>query len=312
MIQTIFAVIGFLSLAVYLVPLTFQALFFRVQNLKTKYGSQWALVTGGSSGIGLAITETLAKQGINVVVAALDDALMAKAKTSLPEKYPSIKFRFVSVNLGSSDPEVYMQPLKEITSDIPVSLVFNNAGYILVGLFHLTPLASLTANLNCNNTAAIHITHHFSNRMLSSSLRGAIFFTSSPGGFMASPMASMYSTTKAFLTNFATSIAPELAPAGIDVCVVHPSPTNTGFYSGAGLMSALKFFQGTAVSPQQIADALFRCVGRTVVADHGYYSVINRLLLKVLDYTVMSDLMVLFVKDQGDFKAIKADQEAKI
>ena len=77
-------------------------------------------------------------------------------------------------------------------------------------------------------------------------------------------------------------------------------------------MSALKFFQGTAVSPQQIADALFRCVGRTVVADHGYYSVINRLLLKVLDYTVMSDLMVLFVRDQGDFKAIKADQEAKI
>ncbi|KAJ3137227.1 hypothetical protein HK100_000735 [Physocladia obscura] len=307
-----FAVFGFLTLAVYLVPLIYQTIFFRVQNLKKKYRADWALVTGGSSGIGLALTKTLATQGVNVVVAALDDKFMESAKGSLPKEFPAVRFRFAAVNLGASDPAVYMKPLIESTRDIPVSLIFNNAGYILVGIFNLTPIEALTANLNCNNTAPIHITHHFSNRMINEKLRGCICFTSSPGGFMASPMATLYSTTKAFLTNFATSIAPELVVEGIDVCVVHPSPTNTGFYSGAGLMSALKFFQRTAVSPQQIADALFKCVGRTVVADHGYYSVANRLLLKILDYTVMSDLMLIFVRGQADFVNIKKDQLAKI
>ncbi|KAI9353583.1 hypothetical protein BDR26DRAFT_910542 [Obelidium mucronatum] len=311
MIETIFAVVGFLCLAVYIVPLIFQTLFYRVQNLKKKYNANWALVTGGSSGIGLALTETLAGQGINVVVAALDDALLKAAKQNLPKKFPHIQFRFAAVNLGATDSKVYMTPLKEATDDITVELVFNNAGYILVGLFHLTSIEALIANLNCNNTAAVHITHHFSAKMIAGKTKGAICFTSSPGGFMASPMACMYSTTKAFLTNFATSIAPELVVEGIDVCVVHPSPTNTGFYQGAGLMSALKMFQKTAVSPQQIANALFMCVGRTVVADHGYYSVLNRILLKFVDYTVMSDLMVLFVRDQADFKNIKADQIAK-
>ncbi|KAI8608138.1 putative short-chain dehydrogenase, partial [Chytriomyces sp. MP71] len=282
------------------------------QNLKKKYGARWALVTGGSSGIGLSISETLAKQGISVVVAALDDKFMNEAEQKLPTQFPSVEFRFVRVNLGAHDPEEYMRPLVEATADVPVSLVFNNAGYILVGLFHLTPIERLTANLNCNNTAPLHITHHFASRMVQEKLKGAILFTSSPGGFMASPMATLYSTTKAFLTNFATSIAPELVVDGIDVCVVHPSPTNTGFYQGAGLMSALKLFQRTAVGPQEIVDALFRCVGRTVVADHGYYSVANRILLKLLDYTVMSDLMWLFVRDQADFKNIKADQLAKL
>jgi short-subunit dehydrogenase len=39
---------------------------------------------------------------------------------------------------------------------------------------------------------------------------GAVFFTSSPAGFMAAPSSVIYSSTKAFLTNFAYSLAAEL------------------------------------------------------------------------------------------------------
>ena len=42
---------GALSLATYLLPLTYQKMFHRPQNLVRKYGAKWALVTGGSSGI---------------------------------------------------------------------------------------------------------------------------------------------------------------------------------------------------------------------------------------------------------------------
>jgi short-subunit dehydrogenase len=52
-------------------------------------------------------------------------------------------------------------------------------------------------------------------------------FTSSPAGAMCSPFASIYGSTKAFLTEFAMSLAPEVKYNGIDVVVVHPSPAHT-------------------------------------------------------------------------------------
>lgn len=51
----------FLSLSLYLVPYFFLTFFARPQNLREKYGD-WAVVTGGSSGIGAALVRKLAAQ----------------------------------------------------------------------------------------------------------------------------------------------------------------------------------------------------------------------------------------------------------
>jgi hypothetical protein len=51
-----------------------------------------ALVTGGSSGIGAAIVRKLAGQGINVVVAALPDAVLTAFMTSVRAEYPTLQF----------------------------------------------------------------------------------------------------------------------------------------------------------------------------------------------------------------------------
>jgi short-subunit dehydrogenase len=66
--------------------------------------------------------------------------------------------------------------------------------------------------------------------MRARSQKGLIAFTSSPGGFMPSLMAPLYSATKSFVTNFACSIAGECVVDEIDVIVVHPLPINTTFY----------------------------------------------------------------------------------
>jgi NADP-dependent 3-hydroxy acid dehydrogenase YdfG len=55
--------------------------------LKKKYDAKWALVTGGSSGLGKALSEKLAQQGLNVVIAALGDDLLKNTTAELKAKY---------------------------------------------------------------------------------------------------------------------------------------------------------------------------------------------------------------------------------
>jgi NADPH:quinone reductase-like Zn-dependent oxidoreductase len=58
------------------------------QDLKKKYNAQWALVTGGSSGIGRAIVDRLAMQGLNVCVVSMNDDLLKNTVKELQSAFP--------------------------------------------------------------------------------------------------------------------------------------------------------------------------------------------------------------------------------
>lgn len=62
----IFTLIGMVSILTYIIPIVLLNLLGDI-NLKKKYGAEWAIVTGASSGIGKAIVEKLASQETNVV-----------------------------------------------------------------------------------------------------------------------------------------------------------------------------------------------------------------------------------------------------
>ena len=70
------------------------------QNLKRKYDASWALVTGGSTGIGKSLAVELASQGINVVIAALPDEWLGKTQAELQEQFPELEFRAVAVSFA--------------------------------------------------------------------------------------------------------------------------------------------------------------------------------------------------------------------
>ncbi len=99
-----------------------------------------------------------------------------------------------------------MDEIIKATSDIQVTLVFNNAGFITVGPFSDVELGRSMANMHCNATCILPITHHFVKRMLDANVRGFVAFTSSSAGFVPNPLGVLYASTKAFMTMFATSL----------------------------------------------------------------------------------------------------------
>jgi len=276
------------------------------QNLKKKYGSDWAIVTGSSSGIGKSLTVKLAQQGINVVMVALEDETFRTTFNEVQKKFPNVLFRQVGCDLSRPG---YLPVIAKACADIEPTLIFNNAGFLSTGNFADSTLEKQMGNYECNSISPVNITHHFVNQMLDKKRKGAVFFTSSPAGLIPNPTSVMYGSTKSFLTEFGSSLAPELRGDGIDVLVVHPSPVNTSFYSGNkhGLDS-VKLFQSTATTPDLIASCFFRGIGRTVIYDQGYFCVVVRLLLKIIDITLFVDITNWTAKWVGDLKKTKRDR----
>ncbi|CAM9411009.1 unnamed protein product, partial [Choristocarpus tenellus] len=214
-------------LLTYLLPLIAVALL-PIQNLKNKYGADWALVTGGGTGIGKALVEALALQGFNVVIVSMDDKFLAETHAAVAAQFPEQKFRKVGATFS---PGVnYLEQIVKATEDIKVQCVFNNAGFIVTGFFDSSPLGKQMANIECNAAAAAKITHHFVGRMIKEKLKGCVVFTSSVVAYCPSPFSAMYGATKAFLSNFAASLAVEVTARGIDVLSIHPSPVASNFY----------------------------------------------------------------------------------
>ena len=181
-------------------------------DMKKKYNAKWALVTGAGTGIGKSIAETMAHQGLNVVLVSMPDKFLGETTKELKSKFPGtqssydisptkltwlpseLEFRPVGAHFARNVD--YMPTIIAATADIDIPIVFNNAGYIVTGFFDQTKLDSQLDNLECNATACVKVTHHFLQKMLAKKMKGCILFTSSVSGYIPNPFAVMYGATK--------------------------------------------------------------------------------------------------------------------
>mmetsp|Transcript_26545 Transcript_26545/g.76422 ORF Transcript_26545/g.76422 Transcript_26545/m.76422 type:complete len:319 (-) Transcript_26545:221-1177(-) len=278
------------------------------QDLKAKYGASWALVTGGSSGIGKELVRKLLSQELNVVIVARDEPVFNDTIKELKALFPKQKVQQVKANLSDST-FAWMDDVKAATKDIDVQLVFNNAGYIVTGFFEHHPIETHMANFHCNLSANVVLTHHFYSEMLTKGLKGCIVFTSSSAGFIPNPFAVMYGCTKAGISELAASLAVEGKARGIDVHAVHPSPVNSRFTAGGGnnvkvhKISALDMAYKFASGPEALPDQIFSAIGRSpVMCDLGGTSVGMRLVVHFLGYNLMTYLFALGAPFMPDYR----------
>lgn len=102
------------------------------------------------------------------------------------------------------------------------------------------------------------------------------------------------------------SLAAEVRADGIDVCVVHPSPVASNFYQNTPKLDTVEFFKSTATGPEVIVNALFASIGRSIVRDQGYYPLVVKLLLKIIDVNLLAEITAATASGLSDFKQLRA------
>lgn len=196
-----------------------------------RWGGKWALVTGASAGIGLALAQELAAAGVNVVITARRAARLESLASALRSSR-GVQVEVLPADLADPAAPAEIRAFTEAKS-IPVELLINNAGFGSYGYFHNADLERQLEMVQVNCTAVVHLTRLYVGEMVDRG-HGDILIVASVAGFQAVPYISTYAATKAFDLRFAEGIAEEVRRRGVHVCALCPGSTTTEFREVAG------------------------------------------------------------------------------
>src|ERR1700683_518692 len=209
----------------------------------------FAVITGASSGIGLALAHELAGRGYDLAICSAGERLQ-----SATESLRSNGTEVIDVQADLATHDGVKRFWDEITSlgrDIDIACI--NAGVGVGGLFAETDLDEELnmVNLNCAGTVQLakYVVQHMTSRN-----RGRILFTASIAGEMVAPREAVYAATKAFDLSLAHSIRSELRETNVSVTALQPGPTDTDFFHRAGMDNTQVGSEGQKEStPEDVA-----------------------------------------------------------
>jgi short-subunit dehydrogenase len=218
-----------------------------------------ALVTGASSGIGLATAVALARAGARLVLVSRS---AARLEAIAPEVARAGGGPPLLVPCDVGDPAAVDALADRVrrTAGAP-DLVVNNAGIGHWGPIVDLPLERLRAVLDVNFFGAVHCTRAFLPAMLARG-RGTLAFVSSGLGAIPFPYTGAYCASKHALNGFAGALRAEVEPRGVDVLLVMPGGTRTEFFDANAYPADVlgRYLFQRLVPPERVARDIVRAV----------------------------------------------------
>jgi uncharacterized protein len=185
-----------------------------------------ALVTGASSGIGEQFARLLAAGGTDLIlVARRADRLTALAEELAGQH--GVRADVLAADLSDAASRAPVEERLAVAED-PVDLLVNNAGYATTGAFAELPLDGELDEIEVNVIALVRLTRAALPGMLSRR-RGGILNVSSVAALTPAPGTATYCGTKAYVTSFSEALHSETRRHGVNVTVLLPGLTRTGF-----------------------------------------------------------------------------------
>lgn len=181
-------------------------------------GEQAIFISGGASGIGLAVAGYFAGRGWRVGLADIDAERLAAAKAGLPAGMAS------SHVMDVRDYDAWEKALAEFarTSGGRVDVLFNNAGVAVGGEFAATPLSELQRCVDINLMGVVNGAHA-GYPYLARTPGSVMLITSSAAGIYGASGVAIYSATKFAVRGLAEALDGEWRPADIKVRTLMPS-----------------------------------------------------------------------------------------
>ncbi len=176
-------------------------------------------ITGASSGLGKATAKLFQQEGWNVIATMRNIA----NETELTELE-----NVTLLQLDVTDLEQIKETVEKATSLAKIDVVFNNAGYGLMGAFEKLSDEKILRQINTNLLGVLRVTQAFIPHFRAQK-SGLFISTTSIGGFMGFPLHSIYHATKFALEGWSESMSFELKKFGISIKTVAPGGIATDF-----------------------------------------------------------------------------------
>src|SRR5436190_5161501 len=220
----------------------------------------FAIVTGGSSGIGLELAAICAQEGFDLLVAADRPEIQTAA-----ERFRSLGADVTVVEADLATTEGVDQ-LWAAAAGRPVDALLANAGHGLGHGFLDQDFVEARHVIDTNVTGTIYLVQ-LVGRAMRSRGQGRILLTGSIAGLTPGIYQAVYNGTKAFVDSFSFAVRAELKDTGVTVTCVMPGATETDFFVRADMLDT-KVGQGKKDDPADVArvgfDAMMRGDGDVV------------------------------------------------
>ena len=200
------------------------------------YQDKTVLITGASSGIGLALAREVSRRGAHVI-------LTARSKDKLETEEDAIRSSGKQAHAFAADLSVPGSAEKlyfEITqAKLTIDLLINNAGYGRWGEFTEFTRDDYARMIQLNITSLTELCHLAIPDMVARG-NGGVINIGSTASFLPVPFASVYSASKAYVLLFSDAIRYEYADKGVRVMTLCPGATATDFSRVASEKSSVE------------------------------------------------------------------------
>ena len=180
----------------------------------TKQQTKVLVLTGGSSGIGLATVKLFASKGYIVYELSRSGKTFDKVK---------------HIDCDVTKEETVKSAINQvITEQGRIDVLINNAGFGISGPIEFTKTEDAKKQFDVNFFGSLNVVKAVTPYMRKEG-KGRIIFVSSVAAVFSIPFQSFYSAAKAAMNSMALALANELRPFNISVCSLMPGDVSTGF-----------------------------------------------------------------------------------
>ncbi|ACE85310.1 SDR family NAD(P)-dependent oxidoreductase [Cellvibrio japonicus] len=220
-----------------------------------------AVITGGSAGIGFELACRACENGYRPLLIARHPDALSAAADQLRTRYRIDPLLWSADLADAQERQQLIERLQTIATDIEMAVLCAGIGF--GGALHENTWEAEHQVLQVNLVGLVQLSQIFC-QWFAQAQRGTLLNVASLAGFQPGPYFANYYASKAYVLHFTEALALEMRPYGVQVSVLCPGTTGTGFHQKAGIdkTELARGLFGIVMTPEAVSRIALRELSR--------------------------------------------------